>query len=135
MVHGSRMSCSGGCLACLLLVAWLVVCLPPAKNATLFLSFTYVCPEPVLVRISFLKYKWRKKWRFSHLDDESGCIHPDERTGERQVWVLTAAGIAVVRGRVAAVRRDDRPLGNIEVGRRCSHRVCMETDGHILSTN
>jgi hypothetical protein len=25
----------------------------PAKNATLFLSFPYVCPEPVLVKRSF----------------------------------------------------------------------------------
>ena len=26
----------------------------PKKNATLFLSFPYVCPEPVLVKCSFL---------------------------------------------------------------------------------
>jgi hypothetical protein len=29
-----------------------------------FLSFTYVCPEPVLVKCSFIYiYKWLKKWR------------------------------------------------------------------------
>jgi hypothetical protein len=27
----------------------------------LFLNFSYVCPEPVLVKGSFLKHKWRKK--------------------------------------------------------------------------
>jgi hypothetical protein len=36
----------------------------PAQNATLFLSFPYVCPKPVLAKRSFLYPKLRKKWRF-----------------------------------------------------------------------
>ena len=35
------------------------------KRVHSFLSFPYVCPEPVLVNRSFL-YKWLKKYRFSH---------------------------------------------------------------------
>ena len=33
----------------------------PAENASLFLNFSYVCPEPVLVKRSFFVSKWLKR--------------------------------------------------------------------------
>jgi hypothetical protein len=37
-----------------------------------FLNFSYVCPEPVLVKCSFYIYIWLKKWCCSHLDGSLG---------------------------------------------------------------
>ena len=36
------------------------------RKTALFLSFPYVCPEPVLVKCSFFIYKWLKKTVFTH---------------------------------------------------------------------
>ena len=37
-------------------------------GTALFLSFPCVCPEPVLVKCSFLYRKWLNKTVFTHLD-------------------------------------------------------------------
>jgi hypothetical protein len=38
----------------------------PANKCHSILNFSYVCPEPVLVKMMHFVYKWRKKWRVSH---------------------------------------------------------------------
>ena len=56
----------------------------PAKNATLFLSFPYVCPEPVLVKRFVFIYKCLKKRRFSHRRCRPAGRHA--RTEPRAAW-------------------------------------------------
>eukprot|EP01046_Picozoa_sp_COSAG06_P057483 COSAG06_NODE_11222_length_1542_cov_1.586279_3_plen_95_part_00 len=34
------------------------------KRHSFLLNFSYVCPEPVLVKIFVIRFKWLKKWRF-----------------------------------------------------------------------
>jgi hypothetical protein len=59
----------------------------PCEKRHSFLSFPYVCPEPVLVKDAF-KHKWRKKWRVSHrlcaLLHDRPRILPDEVPAVRE---------------------------------------------------